>query len=242
MFPLRDENPTHRFPILTYTLIAASVLTFLYQSGLSTWELNRLFLENAIVPRLIMRDPYSLEALLDVLRSMFLHGGWAHLLGNMLYLFLFGDNVEDYLGKLMFLVVYFGAGIGAAVAQIMIDPSSPIPMVGASGAIAGVLGSYLVLFPAVRVRGVILLGVFPIFTAFPAWMVLGFWFVTQLFSGYASLGAAASVGGGVAFFAHVGGFVVGMVLTAILMRFVRLPPAERRYQELYQRAGRYPRY
>lgn len=241
MFPLRDINPTRRFPILTYTLIAANVLVFLWETTLSERQLFEVFLTYSVVPRLLMEDPFSQEAVLDVFRSMFFHGGWGHLLGNMLYLYLFGDNIEDYLGKLLFLFVYFASGIAAVIAQVVIDPTSTIPLVGASGAIAGILGGYLILFPGVRVQGIIFLGFFGFLREFPAWLVLGFWFVIQLFNGIASLGVPTeATGGGVAFFAHIGGFVLGLVLTFILMQMIPTPPAQRRYEMVYEKRKQHP--
>lgn len=241
MLPIADLNPRRRLPILSWGLIAANVLVFFWELGFSESGLQQMFNDLAIVPR----DASSLglfapETLLDIIRSMFFHGGWDHILGNMLYLYLFGDNVEDRLGYIGFLVVYFVSGFVAAYAQILIDPTSPIPMVGASGAIAGVLGSYLVLFPGVKVRGIIPLGRISTFQEWPAWAVLGMWFVLQLIDGFASLGAQTQYGGGVAFFAHIGGFIAGVVLTFIFAAIVPQPPAEQRRQMLYERSRRYP--
>lgn len=238
MLPLRDLNPTRRFPILTFILIAINVVVFLWELTLTEAELFRQLIEIAVVPVTFAPAPFSPESLLDVLRSTFLHGGWGHILGNMLYLYLFGDNIEDRLGRVLFLVLYFVAGFVAAVAQTVVDPTSTIPMIGASGAIAGILGSYLVLFPTVRVRGVIPLGFIPFFTELPAFIVLGLWFVFQLFNGVASIGAPLA-GGGVAFFAHIGGFVAGVVITLILTRLMPQPPIPERNQMLYERANRY---
>jgi membrane associated rhomboid family serine protease len=238
MLPLTDLNPTRRFPILTYTLIVINVLVFLWESSMSPAALEAAISQLSVVPANLSADPFSLEALLDSLRSMFFHGGWAHLLGNMLYLYLFGDNVEDVLGRIMYLVLYLASGFAAIIAQVAIDPASPIPLVGASGAIAGILGSYLVLFPTVRVRGVVLLVYIVMIREWPAWIVLGLWFVVQLFQGWLSLGI--ETGGGVAFFAHIGGFVLGMILTWLIMLFVPQPPTEQRQQIIYQRAKRYP--
>jgi membrane associated rhomboid family serine protease len=237
VFPISDLNPTRRTPYLTYGLILVNVLVFLSQLGLSQRELARVFLNEAIVPALVTRDPFSVETLLDFLRSMFFHGGWAHLLSNMLYLWIFGDNVEDRLGKIWYLVLYFGSGAAAGIAQILIAPDARVPMVGASGAIAGVLGSYILLYPGVRVRGLILFGFIPFFTEFPAIVVLGLWFITQLFNGVLSLGVETMTGG-VAFFAHIGGFVAGVVLTWLFMLIVPQPPAEQRRELMYQRYQR----
>ena len=240
MLPLKDLNPTRRFPILTYALIAINVAVFLFELTMPAQQLQQFIREYSVVPATISAAPFSIESLLDSFRSMFFHGGWAHLLGNMLYLYLFGDNLEDYLGKLMFLAVYFLSGFAAVAAQVAIAPASTIPLVGASGAIAGVLGGYLILFPGVQVRGLIFLGYFIFIRELPAWLVLGFWFVIQLFNGIASLGVQADMGGGVAFFAHVGGFVVGAALTFILMQIMPPPPQPRRYETVYERRRQHP--
>lgn len=239
MLPLRDINPTRRFPILTYALIAVNVLVFLWQDNMPTGELQSMFMDLSVVPAEITAAPFAFESSMDIVRSMFFHGGWAHLLGNMLYLWLFGDNVEDRLGKIVFLFLYFASGFTAAIAQVLVNPTSTIPLVGASGAIAGVLGSYLVLFPGVRVQGIVPLGFFSRLSEWPAWSVLALWFVLQLFNGLFSIGIDTSTGGGVAFFAHIGGFVLGIVLTLILMIFIRQPPAEERRKALYMRSKRY---
>lgn len=238
MMPLRDLNPTRRFPILTYGLIAINAVVFLIQLTMPEQQLQQVFIDQAVVPASASAAPFALETILDVVRSMFFHGGWEHILGNMLYLYLFGDNIEDRLGEVLFLVLYFGGGFVAAFAQVMIDPSSPIPLIGASGAIAAVLGSYLVMFPGVKVQGIVALGRIGSMQEMPAWIVLGLWFVLQLVSGFGSLGTDAQYGGGVAFFAHIGGFVFGVILTLILSRIVPQPPAEERNQTLYNRTAR----
>lgn len=238
MFPISDVNPTRRFPILTYALIAINVLVFLWELTLSEQQLQQTFLNFSVVPANVSANVFSLETFLDTVRSMFFHGGWDHILGNMLYLYLFGDNVEDRLGKIGFLILYFVSGFVAAFAQILIEPTSQIPLIGASGAIAGVLGGYLLLYPNVKVRGIVPLGRISTLAEWPAFIVLGMWFVLQLISGFGSLGASAEYGGGVAFFAHIGGFVAGLVITFIITRLVPQPPAEQRVNMLYQRARR----
>lgn len=238
MMPLRDLNPTRRFPVLTYGLIAINVVVFLIQLTMPEQQLQATFENQAVVPALASANPFSLETILDVIRSMFFHGGWEHIIGNMLYLYLFGDNIEDRLGAILYLIVYFGGGFLAAFAQVIIDPSSPIPLIGASGAIAAVLGSYLVMFPGVKVQGIVPLGRISSMQELPAWMVLGLWFVLQLVSGFGSLGTDAQYGGGVAFFAHIGGFIFGVVITLILSRIVPQPPAQERNQSLYDRTAR----
>jgi membrane associated rhomboid family serine protease len=237
MFPISDINPTRRLPVATYTLIGINVVVFLWQLTLNERELTRQYFEWAVVPELASAHPFSPETFLDVVRSMFFHGGWEHIIGNMLYLFLFGDNIEDRFGIIVYLLLYFIGGFVAAFAQIVIEPSSPIPLIGASGAIAAVLGSYLVLYPGVRVRALVLFGFFGRLAELPAWIVLGLWFVLQLISGFGSLGGAAEYGGGVAFFAHIGGFVAGVLLTLVLMGIFPQPPPDARREMLYQRRG-----
>ena len=238
MFPISDANPTRRLPILTYALIVVNVLVFLWELTLSQSQLDQAFLNLAVVPANVSAHLFAPEAIFDIVRSMFLHGGWDHILGNMLYLYLFGDNVEDRLGKIGFLILYFVSGFAAAFAQTLIDPTSQIPLIGASGAIAGVLGGYLLLYPSVKVRGIVPLGGISTIAEWPAFIVLGMWFVLQLVNGFASLGAGAEYGGGVAFFAHIGGFVVGLIITFIITRLVPQPPVEQRVNMLYQRAQR----
>lgn len=238
MLPLRDMNPTRRFPILTYLLILINVLVFVWELSLSPAALDAALTDLSVVPAKLSGNLFSAETILDIMRSMFFHAGWGHLLSNMLYLYLFGDNVEDRLGRILYLVLYFASGFGAVFAQVITDPTSSIVLVGASGAISGVLGSYLVFFPSVRVRGIVPLFYIGMWSDWPAWLVIGLWFIVQLFSGVASLGAASA--GGVAFFAHIGGFVLGMVLTWILMLFIPQPPRDYRQQMLYERARRYP--
>ncbi|MDX1993126.1 MAG: rhomboid family intramembrane serine protease [bacterium] len=238
MFPIQDLNPRRRFPIFTFGLIAINVLVFLWEMSLSERQLQEAFIELAAVPANLSANPFSLESFMDGLRSMFFHGGIDHIFGNMLYLYLFGDNVEDRFGWLLYLALYFLSGFAAIFAQVVIDPNSTIPMVGASGAIAGVLGSYLVLFPSVKVRGIIPIGRIGALQEWPAIIVLGMWFVLQLFQGFASLGADYQ-GGGVAFFAHIGGFIAGAALTLVFMNLVPQPPVEQRQKMLYERSNRY---
>ena len=237
MLPIQDINPTRRFPIVNYALIAINVIVFVTQLSMSQQQLNQMYLTQSVVPALASRAPFSPETLTDILRSMFFHAGWAHLLGNMLYLWIFGDNIEDRLGKVLYIVFYLVCGFAAGYAQVLISPNSQIPLVGASGAIAGVLGGYLVLFPGVKVRALILLGYFSRLTEISALYVLGFWFVLQLFNGVTSLGPNTSEGG-VAFFAHVGGFVIGAVLVFVFKTIFPQPPADDMRNMLYQRQGR----
>lgn len=211
MFPIRDHNPSDQRPWVTYGLIAANIAMYLLtlpvvQGG--EWLWVRL----ALYPLAVIQG----ELLWGLLTHMFLHGGILHIAGNLLFLYVFGDNLEEQMGRLGFLAFYLAAGLAAAAAQIAADPLSPIPMVGASGAIAGVMGGYLLLFPRARVDIVaIFIIFFKIFTL-PAWIVLGVWLAIQIFGGYTTPGD----GGGVAYWAHAGGFLAGVVLA--LPQFLRL--------------------
>ncbi len=214
MFPIRDHNPSGHVPYVTRSLVLLNVGIFLAYWFLLPSEaaLDRFYWDWGLVPgRAVQEGAWG-----GVLTSMFLHGGWAHLLGNMLFLWIFGDNLEDQLGPLRFLLFYLAAGTGAALAQIAADPGSGIPMVGASGAIAGVMGGYLLLFPRARVDVLFFFLIFFRIFAIPAWAVLGFWFASQVVAGMATPIDL----GGVAYWAHVGGFVAGLLL--ILPLWLRL--------------------
>ena len=215
MIPLRDINPTRRFPLVTVVLVVANVLVFLLELLLpSEGVLDSFVFTWGLIPAELMR--LSPLAVVTVFTSMFIHSGFLHLGGNMLYLWIFGDNIEQALGHFRFILFYLLCGIGAALGQVLLDPSSAIPMVGASGAISGVLGAYLLLFPKAEVETLVFLGYFARLVRMPAVVVLGMWILLQLFSGLLSLGAEAT--GGVAFFAHIGGFVSGLVLVLLLRR------------------------
>ncbi|MBM4374334.1 MAG: rhomboid family intramembrane serine protease [Deltaproteobacteria bacterium] len=213
MLPLRDELPTRRRPIVTYALIALNVLAYLYESAAVAALGPRFVVAWGLVPARFFADPAG--ELPNVLTSMFLHAPdtWWHLASNMLFLWIFGDNVEDALGRGRYLAFYLLSGVGAAAAQVLIDPSSTVPMVGASGAIAGVLAAYGSLHPASPIT--VLNPIVPLWLFFgplfrlPAWLVILEFFVVNLVSGLSTLGGAR---GGVAFFAHLGGFVAGLVL------------------------------
>lgn len=207
MIPLRDHNPRHNTPYVTYSIVAINVIIFLGELLLdSQGRLNDFIITWGVIPVELLADPAG--EWFTLFSSMFLHGGWAHLLGNMLYLWVFGDNLEDRLGPVRFLLFYLITGLIATGTQIAIDPASPIPTIGASGAIAGVLGGYLLLFPKTRITTL----VFRFILQVPAVIVLGSWFVYQFFFGIASLSNMEMQIGGVAFFAHIGGFVAGMAL------------------------------
>ncbi len=223
MIPLRDANPTRRTPIVTLALIGACFIAFAYELGVlaSNGEagLDRFFLDYGVVPaeltRSLANGAWLSLPVLAVVTSLFLHGGWLHLLGNMLYLWIFGNNVEDRLGRPLFLGFYLLGGVVAGLAQVAISPDSAVPLIGASGAIAATLGAYLVLFPRARILSLVFLGFFYQLIEVPALLVLGFWFVLQLIDGVASLGAT-NAQGGVAFFAHIGGFVAGALVAAVI--------------------------
>jgi membrane associated rhomboid family serine protease len=218
MIPLHDDNPTQRPPIVTIIFIGICIAVFLYQVNLPQEAAELFALQYGAIPAMIF-GPVSLPqkavvfpASLTLVTSMFLHGGWMHLLGNMLYLWIFGNNIEDAMGHARFVVFYILSGILAALSHALTDPSSQIPMVGASGAISAVLGAYLLLFP--RAHVLVLLPTIGM-TRVAAGVVLGMWFITQLISGGMSVGAT---GGGVAFFAHIGGFITGMALIGLFKR------------------------
>lgn len=203
MFPIRDHNPSERTPIVTYVLLAVNILVFLGQLSMEQRAENLFILEYGMIPaRLAAGEGYH-----TLITSQFLHGGFMHLAGNMLYLWIFGDNLEDELGHIPFLIFYLASGIGAALIQAAPDLSSVVPMVGASGAIAGVMGGYLLFFPKARVDVLIIFvfffKVFPV----PAWIMLGLWFGLQALNSF----GGPLQGGGVAYLAHVGGFVVGLL-------------------------------
>jgi membrane associated rhomboid family serine protease len=235
VFPLRDDNPHFLTPIVTYALIAANVLAWgLLQGFGSEPQLASSVCRLGLIPGELLqtaapgaRVPVSESAvcvLSDMpswytpVTSMFMHGGWLHLIGNMWFLWIFGNNVEDSMGHGRFLVFYVLCGLAAAALQTVTDPASIVPMVGASGAIGGVMGGYVLLYPRVNVHMLIFLGFYATTIAVPAVFMLGYWFVLQLLSGWSSIGAE---GGGVAFWAHVGGFVAGAVLV-LLFRNPRL--------------------
>ena len=206
MFPIRDHNPSGKTPYVTIALIAVNILVFLsYFLDRNDFQLQFFFLQWGLVPaRITAGEGYE-----TLVTSMFLHGGWMHLAGNMLFLWIYGDNLEEEMGHFRFLLFYLAAGLGAAGLQAVADLNSQIPMVGASGAIAGVMGGYLLLFPRAKVDVLFIFLIFFRIFAIPAWIVLGLWFAIQIFSGLAT----PSDAGGVAYWAHAGGFIAGLVLT-----------------------------
>lgn len=232
MFPYHDENKTQRPAIVTGAIIGLNAIAWISVQGAgSTLPLASSVCNFGLIPgELTGSVPVGagfsmgegLRCVTDpgrqvshLFTSMFLHGSWMHLLGNMWFLWLFGNNVEDSMGRLRFILFYLVSGLAAAIGQVMTDPSSVIPMVGASGAISGVMGGYLILYPRVRVYTIVPLGFFITTMALPAWMMLGYWFVIQFASGLATFGGGM---GGVAFWAHIGGFVAGVVLIKPFVR------------------------
>jgi membrane associated rhomboid family serine protease len=225
MFPYRDDNPTLATPIVTLILIGLNVAAWVLIQGMGAEpNLSRSVCELGLIPGEFLRrlpEGYTVpmgsgtmcvigeeRTWFAPLTSMFLHGGWFHLIGNMWFLWVFGNNVEDSMGHLRFFLFYILCGIAAAATQALVNPNSPIPMVGASGAISGVMGAYIVLYPRVRVHMLIFLGIFITRIVVPAYLMLGYWFLLQLIGG----GLASEEGGGVAFWAHAGGFIAGAVL------------------------------
>ncbi len=222
-FPLKDDNPTRTTPYVTFGLIIINCLVYLYSITGGSQSFQMFIYQFGLIPvelthAVEVTPQIPAPAYLTPLTSMFMHGGFMHLAGNMLYLWIFGNNIEDYLGKVKFLFFYILSGLAAALLFIVFDPGSQVPLVGASGAIAGVLGAYLVLFPNHRILTLIFLFYFIRLMHIPAKVVLIIWFVYQLFMSVGSLGAGA--GGGVAWLAHVGGFAFGW----LVLRFVLKPP------------------
>ena len=225
MFPYKDDNPTIRTPVATFAVIAINTLVWVLLQGMGTEpQLSQSVCQFGLVPGEVLGRlppgtpvPGGIDGCVTgaghswftVISSMFMHGGWLHLIGNMWFLWVFGNNIEDSMGRVRFVIFYLTTGLVAAATQALMNPGSAIPMVGASGAISGVMGAYIVLYPRVRVHLLIFLGIFITRIAVPAFWMLGYWFLLQLLGGLPSV---AREGGGVAFFAHAGGFVAGMLL------------------------------
>ena len=208
MIPLKDDNPTSNRPIVTYFLISLCVLIFLIQLGSQSYKTGQLFYSYGLIPSVLMghdqlpMDLYAVPAFVTIFSSMFMHGGFMHIAGNMLYMWIFADNIEEDIGPSKFIIFYLLSGIGAAMTQVLIDTQSQVPMVGASGAIGGVLCAYLINHPKAKVLVLIPFGFFSQIIKIKALYVLGFWFILQFISS----------GGGVAYAAHIGGFVTGLIL------------------------------
>lgn len=207
MIPLRDDIPSSTFPFITIALIAANTGVYVYQSSLGLAGSERLVYAAAAVPYNIAHRAFAigpLSPLITLFTSLFVHAGFFHLAGNMLFLWIFGDNVEDSFGHFRFFVFYVVSGVIASLTHVMVDPSSTVPMVGASGAIAGVLGAYFFLFPRARISTLVVLIIFITVVKIPAFVFLGIWFAVQILS--------SGYGGGIAWYAHIGGFVAGLVM------------------------------
>jgi len=214
LLPLKDDNPTLTFPIVTIGLILANGWVFFHQISLDVVESQRFIFQWGAIPYQVVTGqtiygPSPIPPYFTLISSMFLHGGFIHLFGNMLYLWIFGNNIEDTLGHFRFLLFYLVCGLFAALAQVLAGPGSTIPMIGASGAVAGVLGAYLLLFPGARILTILFIFIFIKFIRLPALFVLGFWFLIQF------MGVMGGSIFNVAFFAHIGGFVVGLILVKI---------------------------
>ena len=222
MFPIRDTIPSRGVPVVTWCLIAINALVFLFELSLPARDLERFFYTFGMVPARYNGVGWTNPAdLLDAdwwpfLTMMFVHGGWIHILGNMWTLYLFGDNVEDRMGPVRFLAFYLLCGLVAGITQFVSAPHSQVPSIGASGAIAGVMGAYLVLFPHARIITLILVVFWPLLVEIPAVFYLGFWYLTQLISGFAVHPDVDY--GGIAFWAHVGGFTVGIALVPLFKK------------------------
>ncbi|MFN7920772.1 MAG: rhomboid family intramembrane serine protease [Bryobacteraceae bacterium] len=210
MIPLRDSQPSNAVPLVTILLIVVNVAIFLFEFTLDGFSRNEFVMEYAMVPGRLHWG--------SMITSMFLHGGFMHLIGNMWFLWIFGDNIEDLLGRYRFLVFYLACGVAAGVTHLMFNAGSLVPTVGASGAIAGVMGAYMVRFPHSRIVTLIPLIIFMTTAELPAWVMLVYWFVIQIFSGVGELAATHNQAGGVAWFAHVGGFLAGIVLVQLMAK------------------------
>jgi membrane associated rhomboid family serine protease len=218
MIPLRSTERVYSPAVVTGILIALNTIVFLYEETLSSAGLERLVMTWGIVPDRLQ--------LVSLFTSMFLHGGWLHLIGNMLYLWVFGRNIEDLIGSGKFLVFYILCGLASAVVHVIFNAYSPLPTIGASGAIAGVMGAYLIKFPRSRIITLIPLFIFFTTLDIPAALLLLFWFGMQFLNGFGSIGSADYTGGGTAWFAHIGGFLAGMLL-------IKLFPPRKRWRAWY---------
>ena len=221
MIPFRDNIPSRSFPIITILIILLNTLVFFYELALGRY-LEPFVFHYGVVPAAVFAWPNSdlpvSAVTLPFITSMFLHGGWLHLIGNMWYLWIFGDNIEDRLGHFTYLIFYLLCGIGAGIVHTVLNYNTTVPSIGASGAIAGVLGAYLVSYPGARVLTLIPIFIFMQIIEIPALIVLGLWFIMQFFYGAAALAATTANAGGVAWWAHVGGFLLGMILVGLFPR------------------------
>ena len=208
MIPLRDTQPSYIFPFVTVAIIVLNVAAFLYEFSMDPYELNFFIAHYGVIPTRFQW--------MDVLTSIFLHGGWMHLIGNMWFLWIYGDNVEDILGHSQYLLFYLLCGVAATMVHVAFNADSRVPTIGASGAIAGVMGAYVVKFPHSRITTLVPITIFLTTVDIPAYFILLYWFVIQFFSGVGSVGHSHLSQGGVAWFAHVGGFLAGVVLILVM--------------------------
>ncbi|MBS1966597.1 MAG: rhomboid family intramembrane serine protease [Chloroflexi bacterium SZAS-1] len=237
MIPIGDRNPTRNFVFINYLLLLANIVVFVYELQLGTrldgfisrWGVRSPEVIGLLSGQLALLQPVLVKSLV----SMFLHGGWLHIIFNMLFLWIFGDNVEDNFGSLPYLLFYLLCGVGAVLAQALLTPRADVPSIGASGAISGVLAAYLLLYPRASIRAILPIPILFLFSFFvPAWLMIIIWFGGQLLNSYAALTSAAEMTGGVAYGAHVGGFVAGLLLTFVF-RKRQLPPRYESYQQYY---------
>lgn len=231
MLPLKDTIPSRSFPAVNWALLAANVVVFLFMARdarLAEAWINEL----ALVPARLLSNPLDPSELLTIFTSMFMHGGWFHLFSNMLALYIFGDNVEDSMGSQRYLIFYLLCGVAAALTHVFFNPNSPIPTVGASGALSGVLAAYLLFYPSARVITLIPIFFLPWLVEIPAVVYLGLWFISQLANGLFSILIDVQAMGGVAWWAHIGGFIAGLVLAPLFR--------QRRYVRRYYRDQYYP--
>ena len=214
--PLFDDNPTRKTPFISWLIIGLCICLFFWQIGQSERQSYLTLIEYGVIPKRLLIDGglYRLDGLFTILSSMFLHGGWMHLIFNMLYMWVFADNIEDAMGPMRFIIFYILCGAGAALSQSVIDPYSTIPMIGASGGLAGLLGAYIMIHSRATVRVLFIILIFIRIISLPAWLVLGVWIASQ----FVAVPAALDGGGGVAYFAHIGGFITGMVCVPFFIR------------------------
>jgi membrane associated rhomboid family serine protease len=239
MIPIGDRNPTRSFPVVNYLLLVANIALFAYELSLGDRRLEAFVNDwgvrsTDVIALLGGELQLLLPVFLRSLVSMFLHGGWLHIISNLLFLGVFGDNVEDNFGSMHYLLFYLFSGFGAVIAQALLTPRSPVPAIGASGAISGVLAAYLLLYPRAAIKALLpipILFFFPFFV--PAWLMIIIWFAGQLLNGYASIADTAQMTGGIAYGAHIGGFITGFVLALFFRRPVRPPRYE--YRQRYSR-------
>ncbi|MCL4511528.1 MAG: rhomboid family intramembrane serine protease [Bacteroidetes bacterium] len=219
MIPLKDRNPSYSIPFVNYALIAANFVVFFYELSLGP-RLDAFFETYGLIPSryfsMVAHHTHPITRYVPFLSSMFIHGGWLHIIGNMWFLFIFGDNVEDRLGHRKYLLFYFLSGLAAGFVQVFSSASSSVPTIGASGAISGVLGAYIVMFPSAKILTLLPIFFFPFIINIPAVLFIGFWFLMQFFSGVQSWGIDTS--GGIAWWAHIGGFVAGILMVPIFKR------------------------